>query len=158
MPEPKPAVTIAPAVTMKTLSPQTTANATTVSPTGSLARVPIPPSFTMQSPDIASNVPQLAVPRYRPQRRTDEGPSHAKIARSAQHAQQTAEKFGQHHTCNSIWRHPAVAMELLQHDGRYAQPISSSHRFCPTTTSWTYGILWPVGPKCRSLGPLRSIK
>ena len=76
MPEPKPAVTIAPAVTMKTA-----ANATTVSPTGSLARVPIPPSFTMDiAPHIASYVPQQAVPRYRPQRRTDERPSHAKIA------------------------------------------------------------------------------
>ena len=82
MPEPKPAVTIAPAVTMKTLSPQTAASATIVSPTGNLARVPIPPSFTMQSPDIASYVPQQAVPRYRtaPQRRSDEGPSPAKIA------------------------------------------------------------------------------
>lgn len=48
----------------------------------SLARVPIPPSFTMQSPDIASYVPQQAVPRYRaaPTRRSDEPPNSSKIA------------------------------------------------------------------------------
>ncbi|KAK4026275.1 hypothetical protein OUZ56_015284 [Daphnia magna] len=88
--EAKPAVSIVPAVTIRPASNPTQSVATSVassttSPNSSannLARVPIPPSFTMQSPDIASYVPQQAVPRYRtiPQRRIDEAPNSAKIA------------------------------------------------------------------------------
>lgn len=89
----KPAVSIAAAVTAKpslsvSSSPQSSTPSSTsplISPsssTNNLARVPIPPSFTMQSPDIASYVPQQAVPRYRtaPQRRSEEGPTAPKIA------------------------------------------------------------------------------
>lgn len=89
----KPAVTIAPAVPTKVATivnaPQpavtSSANSSQVtSPNGSSnnsARVPVPPSFTMQSPDIASYVPQQAVPRYRtPQKRAEEMLPTSKIA------------------------------------------------------------------------------
>ncbi|XP_046636593.1 activating transcription factor 7-interacting protein 1-like isoform X2 [Daphnia pulicaria] len=86
----KPAVSIVPALTIKSpthpsQSVATSSGSTMTSPNSvanSLARVPIPPSFTMQSPDIASYVPQQAVPRYRaaPTRRSDEPPNSSKIA------------------------------------------------------------------------------
>ncbi|XP_059353006.1 activating transcription factor 7-interacting protein 1-like isoform X2 [Daphnia carinata] len=88
--EAKPAVSIVPAVTIRPASNPTQSVATSVAPSmtspnssaNNLARVPIPPSFTMQSPDIASYVPQQAVPRYRtaPQRRVEEAPNSPKIA------------------------------------------------------------------------------
>ncbi|XP_046450346.1 activating transcription factor 7-interacting protein 1-like isoform X2 [Daphnia pulex] len=86
----KPAVSIVPSLTIKSpthpsQSVATSTGSTMTSPNSaanSLARVPIPPSFTMQSPDIASYVPQQAVPRYRaaPTRRSDEPPNSSKIA------------------------------------------------------------------------------
>ncbi|EFX77416.1 hypothetical protein DAPPUDRAFT_247447 [Daphnia pulex] len=84
------AVSIVPALTIKSptnpsQSVATSTGSTMTSPNSAantLARVPIPPSFTMQSPDIASYVPQQAVPRYRaaPTRRSDEPPNSSKIA------------------------------------------------------------------------------
>lgn len=88
--ESKPSVSIVPAVTIKPTSNSTQSVATSIassmtaanSAANNLARVPIPPSFTMQSPDIASYVPQQALPRYRtiPQRRVEEIPNSCKIA------------------------------------------------------------------------------
>jgi len=46
-----------------------------------LARVPIPPCLTMQTPDIASYVPQQALPRYRSApKRSDDSLGASKIA------------------------------------------------------------------------------
>lgn len=64
-----------PTLTIKPSAPAQPATQVTVSPPAqpssgnnqlsSFARVPIPPSFTMQEPEIASYVPSQAVPRYR---------------------------------------------------------------------------------------------
>lgn len=89
----KPSVTVVSAGTSRSLSAamiksptqsiSITSPPTLVSPnSNSLARVPVPPSFTMQSPDIASYVPQQAIPRYRSVslKRPDEPSSPPKIA------------------------------------------------------------------------------
>lgn len=68
-------------------TPQVTVSPTPQSPSGNsgnnnqcgvLARVPIPPSFTMQEPGIASYVPSQAMPRYRnllPKKAEEQTPS-----------------------------------------------------------------------------------
>ncbi len=61
----RPSVTVVPSVTSAAL-PQQAQLPVNNSVNMISSRIPLPPSFTMQSPDIASYVPQQAMPRYRP--------------------------------------------------------------------------------------------
>jgi len=77
----KSTITSTPAHVKILTSTSMTAPKTCSSPNLPLARVPIPPCVTMQKPDIASYVPQQALPRYRSApRKMDDSLGTSKIA------------------------------------------------------------------------------